>query len=138
DPARCSGPKSAGIGSQNTIIMSGSVPQVDMIDRSGNVIALHIPTGGGIVRLWVRDVNGNPMPRGTTVTATGSSNAPASYQLGNPTTFTVPCTTTGVNVKDSSTVYSFSVGATTTGTGTFTLDVKTPSTRETITQIPIG
>jgi hypothetical protein len=138
DPSRCNGPKSAGIGSRNLIILSGSVPSVDEIDGSGNVIAAHIPTGGGTVRLWVRDVNGNPMPGQTVVSATVTSNSPASYQLGAPNSFNVPCATTGINVKDSSTVYTFSVGATATGTGTFTLEVKTPSGRDTITQIPIG
>lgn len=137
DTARC-GSKSAGIGATNTIILSGSTPTVDMLDGSGNPVALHIPTGGGIVRLWIRDANGNPMPGGTDVTAAVSGNSGASYTLNQPTAFKVPCSAVPAGTKDGSTVYTFSVSATTAGSGTFTLTVTTPGKLATTVQIPIG
>ncbi len=144
DAARCTGPKSAGIGAKNLIILSGSNPVVDELDSSGNVVPrvggglAKIPTTGGTVRLWVRDVNGNPMPGSTSVSGSVSAIAPASYSVGTPNAFSVPCTTTAVNGKDGSTVYSFTISSTVNGTGTFTLDVKTPSGLETFVQIPVG
>src|SRR5262249_51371358 len=98
DPARCAGPKSAGIGARNEIVLSGSNPPVDELDGSSNAIGL--PTiHPGVVRFWVRDVNGNPMPGGTTITASVQGTG---FTLGQPTSFTVPCSATPPNGKDSS------------------------------------
>jgi hypothetical protein len=134
DPAHCGGSKSTGIGAQNEIILSGSTPVVDEVDGAGTVLGL--PTiHPGSVRFWVRDVNGNPMPGATVVAATASSNGSSGFAIAAPNSFTVPCTTTKPNVKDSATVFSFGVSSTAAGTGTLTLDVKTPGGRETIVQV---
>jgi hypothetical protein len=138
DSGRCGGARSAGIGRENIVILSGSDAVVDKIDNSGNVIPLAIPDGGGAVRLWIRDVNGNPMPGGTDVSATVTGNGTSSYTLGQPSAFKVPCSASDAGAKSAATVFTFNVSETTAGSGTFTLDVKTPSGRETIVQIPVG
>jgi hypothetical protein len=136
DSARCAGGKSAGIAASNEIILSGSTPNVSVVDANGNVISATI--GLGAVRFWVRDVNGNAMPGTTTVTGAVTANGATILALGAPTSFSVPCTTTAINAKDAATVFPFTVTSTSgTGTGTFTLTVKTPSNRTTVIQFPI-
>jgi hypothetical protein len=133
DSARCGGSRSAGIGARNEIILSGSSPFVDEVDANLDVLP-GLPTiRPGVVRFWIRDVNGNPMPGGTIVSATVSANGTAQFALGTPNTFTVPCTDVAAGVRQNgTTVFQFSLNSTANGTGILTLSVKTPRRETTI------
>jgi hypothetical protein len=139
DAARCSGPKSAGIGARNVIILSGSHPVVDEIDNVGNVIPNLPDIGTGVVRLWIRDVNGNVMPGGTTVSASVSGNAGTNLSLAGPSSYEVPCTLVPIDSKNSATVFPFSLTSTaSSGTGVFTFTVTTPNGVKTTNQIGVS
>jgi hypothetical protein len=137
DPARCSGPKSAGIGVGNLIILSGSTPTIS--DTAG--VALPATDALGInsaktYTFWVRDLHGNPMPGGTTVALSTSG---AGLQVAAPASFAVPCTFVAAGTHyPGITEFSYSVTTgTTLGTGVMTLTVTTPKGTVTIAQISI-
>ncbi len=143
DPARCdASKKSAGIGQQNTIIMSGSDAFIDTINGGGTVIAppTTITSGSSLpILLWVRDLNSNVMPGQTTVavsaTGTGGLTAVA------PTTFTIPCTAPPTGSKQSgATVFPFTFTSTagTTGASVVTVTVTTPLQTVTIYQFTVN
>jgi hypothetical protein len=113
---------SAAISAKNLIIMSGSTP---FLVVPGTDIAPSPPltvAGSSTFTYTYRDVNKNPLPHGTIVSA---EVAGTGFALSGPTSFTVPCT-------DEPTDYGFTVtkagGA---STGTLTVTVKTPSGLET-------
>jgi hypothetical protein len=89
DPARCNqSALSTGIGAQNLIIMSDAVP-TNLSPAAGT--AFHVAQGASIFPAFTfADLNNNPLPNGTTITATISGTGLA---LGQPSQFTVPCTT---------------------------------------------
>jgi Bacterial Ig-like domain (group 1) len=135
DAARCAGPKSAGIGARNEIILSGSTPVIDELNGSNAPIGTPMLHGGS-TSFWVRDGNGNPMPGNTTVSASFSPDQGSTATLGTPNSFTVPCALVPINSKNAATVFPFSFSG--AGTGTFTLTVKTPLNHSTILQIPVS
>jgi hypothetical protein len=128
DAARCpTDPlkRSAGIGANNLIILSGSNPVVTLTSGAalaGRSIGINSAT---TFTLWIRDVNGNPMPGGTTVSATASG---AGLTSPVPPGGTVPCTTLPANViQNGITGFSFTItSGTTLGTGSFSVTVSTP------------
>jgi hypothetical protein len=129
DPARCvSGNPlklSAGIGASSIVILSGSTPTVTLTGGAA-FVGRSIPQNQSTTfSLWIRDVNGNPMPGGTTVT--GSTNG-SGLQISVPNAYTVPCSALRAGQEANGiTLFNFSViSSTTTGTGTFTVTVKTP------------
>jgi len=130
DPTRCDATKkSIGIGQRNVIIMSGSTAAIDTIDGSGNIVAAPTtmkPSASLPLLFWVRDVNGNVMPGGTTVgvTAAGASN----LTVVAPASFAVPCTAPINNAKIAgSTAFPFTLTSTaTTGASVITVTVTTP------------
>lgn len=108
--------KTTGIGASNLIIMSGSTPD-GMLPANGSTLPLTLGTSKAF-SFSFGDVNGNPMPNGTTISA---SVIGAGLSVGAPTSFTVPCTR-------EPTAYAFSVTASGTATdGTLTILVTTPS-----------
>jgi hypothetical protein len=140
DAARCSVDplkRSAGIGASNLIILSGSNPDVDL-QGGGLLVDRSITTNGSTTfNLWIRDVNGNPMPGGTVVSATASG---AGLQVAQPNSFTVPCSTLAAGLyQNGVTGFSFTVtSGTTLGTGTFLLTVKTPKNVTTIFTVNVA
>jgi hypothetical protein len=132
DATRCNGPRSTGIGQQAKIILSGSSPTVTAS------YSAHMPASSAqSASFYIRDINNNVMPGGTTVSATISG---AGLAISAPASFTVPCSAVAAGVQfPGITSFSFGVTSTaTTGQGVLTLDVKTPSGRETITQYTIA
>ncbi len=142
DVLRCDATKkSAGIGQQNVIIMSGSTAAIDTIDLSGNVVAppTHMPVNSSLGLLfWVRDVNGNVMPGGTTIALSAAGSA--SLQVVAPSSYTVPCTAPLKNAKVSgATALPFTLtSAATTGSSVVTITVTTPLKFATSYQISIA
>jgi hypothetical protein len=129
DPARCdASATSTGIGASNSIVMSGSVAEADPVELtvlsigdSGVAKTVQFP-------FLVFDVNDNPMPRGTTVTATVNG---AGYTLGTPGSYTIPCTR-------APTTHRFTINATTAATtGNLTMTVTTPKGTATVFVYPI-
>jgi hypothetical protein len=117
--------RSAGIGARNLIILSGSNPVISLSGGGAfgsRTIGINSATTFG---LWIRDVNGNPMPGGTTVSVTANG---AGLTAATPTGATVPCTTLPANVEASGiTLFGFTVtSGTTLGTGSFSVTVTTP------------
>jgi hypothetical protein len=110
----------AGIGAQAVIILSGSNP---LVTQSG-ALTLGINSSTTLT-FWVRDVNGNPMPGSTVVS--GSSNG-AGLSIAAPNSLTVPCSAQAAGLQTNGiTRFSFTISSgSTTGTGTFVLQVKTP------------
>jgi hypothetical protein len=142
DPARCDpAKKSAGIGKQNVIIMSGSDAFIDTINGAGTVIPppASITSGSSLpILLWVRDLNGNVMPGQTTVAVTASG--AGGLTAVSPTTFTIPCTAPVAGTKQNgATVFPFSFTSTagTTGANVVTVTVTTPLQTVTIYQFTV-
>ncbi len=139
DPARCDANKSStGISTNNLIIMSGSSPN-NLAPAPGSTLATGSKANGlsPAYIFTIADVNNNPMPAGTTVTATVQGNG---LSMAPPSSFTYPCTTEPLS-------YAFTVKIdVSAGTsGQLILDIKTPGGNgsgglETIANytIPIG
>lgn len=113
---RCDATKqTTGIGASNLIIMSDSTAFTT--PASGTLPTLPSVPGSRSYSITFADVNGNPLPAETTIAATVTGTG---LSLGNPSSFTVPCTT-------QATAYPFSVTAATGATdGTLTITVTTP------------
>ena len=131
DAARCDSAKSsAGIGRRHVIIMSdGNAAQLTgpaSIDVSA--------TSPQNVDIVVRDVNGNPMPVGTTVSASTSNGS-----VGPRTTYTVPNSTAAAGASVSGvTLFRFSVSRDTTSSdGVLSITVKSPGGIQTYLDIPV-
>ena len=142
DPARCdASKKSAGIGSQNVIIMSGSDAFINTPRPRLNIIPppTTLVSGSSLsVLLWVRDLNGNIMPGQTTVAVSASGSGGLTAVA--PTTFTLGCATPANNAKvGSQTVFPFSFTSTagTTGANVVTVTVTTPLMEVTIFQFTV-
>ncbi|MDH5277256.1 MAG: hypothetical protein OEW88_12605, partial [Gammaproteobacteria bacterium] len=116
----CSANQKLTVRSSNVIIMSGSVAVIS--DNVGGVL-----NAGSTITFTIGDVNDQPMPAGTTITAQASSG----LTIGNPRSYTVPCTT-----FDGPSQYSFTV----TGTvaGQLTLIVEVPSGLQTFYFVPVS
>ena len=140
DPAHCAAgaPRSAGIGAQSIVILSGSSAFIDELDSGGNPLGTPALTTAGTVNVWIRDLHGNPMAGGTTVTATVVSISPASYTLNGVSTYTLPCSAAAANSKTPATVFPFNVSSTTHGSGQLNIDVKVPSGLHTLVTIPLA
>ena len=143
DPAHCAAtaPRSAGIGAQFVIVLSGSTPTITELDANGNdtgglpTVALATPQ---TVKVYIHDLHGNPMAGGTVVTATVVSVSPASYTLNGTGTYTLPCSTELPGAKGAATVFPFLVSATTRGFGQLNIDVKVPSGLHTTASIQLN
>jgi hypothetical protein len=115
----CSANQKLTVSASNKIIMSGSSAVI--ADNVGGTL-----TAGSSVTFTIGDLNDQPMPAGTTITAQASSG----LTIGNPRSYTVPCT-----AVDQPSQYSFTV----TGTvaGQFTLIVEAPSGLQTFYFLPV-
>lgn len=135
---RCGGPstRSTGIGRSLVVIFSGSTPQLSRTD--GTPLPATIAVGGTnsatSLTVWVRDVNGNPMPAGTTVALTATG---AGLGVASPSSYSVPCAAIGINQQVSGvTVFPFTItSGTQTGQGVLTLTITTPRGLVTTRQI---
>src|SRR5690606_12410105 len=86
-PGQCNAnARSTGIAEQNKVILSGSTPIVTLAD--GSPLPASIAIGGtnsaASLSFWVRDVNGNVMPGGTTVQLSSSG---AGLSVTQPNSF---------------------------------------------------
>jgi hypothetical protein len=130
DPARCNASKkSAGIGVQGVIIMSGSSASIDPIDGSGNPVPppTTLVSGNSLpMTFWIRDANSNVMPGQTTVVVTVSGTGLA---VATPSAYKLPCTAPPANAKvPGATVFPFTFTSTagTPGTAIVTVTVTSP------------
>jgi hypothetical protein len=118
--------RSTGIADSVVVIFSGSEPTITT-PAGGPIPAFSVggTNSSNLITFWIRDVNGNPMPAGTTVRleATG-----AGLSVASPSTRTVPCTDIDAGAQvPGATIFQFSVtSGSTVGTGTLTLTVTTP------------
>ncbi len=135
---RCGGPatRSAGIGRSLVVIFSGSSPVLSRPDRTPLPATFAV---GGInsaanLTVWLRDINGNPMPSGTTVTLAASG---AGLGIANPSSYTVPCSNIASGAQAGGvTIFPFTVtSGTATGQGVLTLTITTPRGLVTTRQI---
>ena len=113
---RCNGPLTTGIGAGNIIIMSNGVP--DNLEPKGGT-ALALTAGGSASYAFTfADLNNNPVPAGTTITAAVTG---AGLAVGQPSSYTVPCMTEPP-------AYGFIISQSTAATGSaiLTLTVKSP------------
>jgi hypothetical protein len=126
---RCStaaGATSTGIGVSNLIIMSDGTPS-RVLPASGTSFNV-TRGGGGLITLRLADLNDNPLPSGTTVAGTVTGTG---LTLGQPSSFTVPCTTSPTSV-------TFNVTASATAAnGSLSVLVTAPSGLQTILTYPI-
>jgi len=135
---RCGAPstRTTGIGQQNLIILSGSSPTVtDTAGAPFGALAMGTNSALGLV-FWVRDVNANVMPGGTTVAASANG---AGLSVPAPNSFDVPCSAIPAGSQfPGHTMFSFTlVTGTDVGTGVLTLTVTTPRGLATIVQISV-
>jgi len=103
-----------GIGDSTLIIMSTSGA-----DITGPAVEDFAPGEGRAIAYLVRDLNGNAMPRGTTITATANTGAGT---LSPPSSFTVPCDASQAGTDAS----VFLTTPTIAGTGAVTVTVTSP------------
>jgi hypothetical protein len=91
DPAHCDPTKeSTGIGVNAVIVMSGSTPDGISPTKGATLAAASIATGLQSYVFSIADANGNPMPAGTTVSATIAGTG---LSIATPSSFIYPCTT---------------------------------------------
>jgi Bacterial Ig-like domain (group 1) len=144
DPARCGDPtvdpttQSTGIGRQGLVILSGSSAVITQPGGAALPPMMNMPTNSAqSLSFWVRDVNGNIMPGGTSVTLQASG---AGLQVSQPNSFDVLCSTIDANTEfPGLTVFTFNItSGSTTGTGVVTLTVETPSGVQTLAQITVS
>src|SRR5690606_34316572 len=104
-------------------------------DSVGGAIAL-APNSAAPVTFYVRDVNGNVMPGGTTIALSASG---AGLSVAQPSSFSVPCTTVAAGVQfPGITVFSYTVTSSAdVGSGVVTLTVTTPQGLVTTYQIGV-
>lgn len=113
-----------GIGQQNLIIMSGSTAHVTATPG-----ALNVAGGPETVTFEVADLNGQPMPAGTTI-ALETTNG----EILGPTSYNVPCTSDEIPIP-----YSFTLKADdASSTGPAFLNVTTPGGIITTVSIPVS
>jgi hypothetical protein len=115
---RCDTSKqSTGIATSNLIIMSGSTPN-HVLPAAGSPLADASKAAGLATYLFlVQDVNNNPMPAGTVVSATVQGTGLA---IASPSSFTYPCT-----VEPLTYAFTVTVSGTAAASGLLVLDVKT-------------
>jgi hypothetical protein len=113
------------VSQSNVIIMSGSTAVIS--DDVGGVL-----TGTGSVNFYVRDVNGQPMPAGTTISADTSNG-----NLTQPTEYTVPCQTSD-DPADLQYRFNIESDGAAPVSGTLTLTVTTPSGLQTVYFITVN
>jgi hypothetical protein len=119
--------RTTGIAASNLIIMSASTPG-GVTPTSGTALGDLQRGNSRTYSFRFADLNDNPMPSGTTISA---SVVGSGLTLGQPSSFTVPCTT-------SPTTYSFTVTASGTATsGTLNVTVTSPARLETLLTYPI-
>ncbi len=117
----CSPVQKLNVSASNVIIMSGSTAKISDStggNNYGGPPSVH--AGGGNVIFTIGDARDQPLPSGTTIKAEVSTG----ITLGNPKSYTVPCTS-----LDGPSQYSFNVTA---GAGQLTLTVTVPSGLQTI------
>ena len=119
DPNRCDSSKtSAGItagGLYNTIIMSTSGAVITANGSNPSTTLTH--GAAGTFAFLVKDLNGNPMPHGTTITLTSSNTSVATVSA--PSTYTEACATEPNS-------FAFNVATVTAGATTLTVTVTSP------------
>jgi hypothetical protein len=127
DAPRCNAnAASTGIGVSNLIIMSDGTPSRELPAR-GTPVTVTRGSGASFI-LRLADLNDNPLPGATTIAATISGTG---LSLGQPTSFTVPCTT-------SPTTATFSITASASAAnGSLSVLVTAPSGLQTILTYPI-
>jgi len=117
----CAANPKLAVSAQNLIIVSGSTAKISDSVGGQNFAPLSVGslTGTGTINFQIGDVNDQPMPEGTTITATTTNG-----QLVGPTAYTVPCTTFNGPLT-----YSFGVQGDASGpaTGILTIEVEVPS-----------
>ena len=122
DPARCDSSKSStGIAASNLIIMSGNEAKNLSPAPGATLATASIASGLSPAYVFsIADVNNNPMPAGTIVSATVQGTG---LSIATPSSFTYPCTTEPVSYAFTVVVSSSAVNG---STGRLILDVKTP------------
>lgn len=109
------------VSAENIIIMSGSTAKIQDSVGGQNFAPFSVGslTGSGTINFLIGDVNDQPMPEGTTITATTSNG-----KLVGPSSYTVPCTT-----NDGPLPYSFTIQGDTNdpASGILTIEVEVPS-----------
>lgn len=120
--ANCGAAKTLGISGQTVVILSGS--SADIALQTGNPSML--VSSSQPVALWIRDVNGNPMPAGTTVVVSASGGG---LQVPAPNSDVVPSSALPAGVMANGiTLFQYTVTSSAQpGTGTLTITVTTPS-----------
>ncbi len=117
----CSANQKLTVRASNIIIMSGSTAKISD-SAGGNNYGAGAGTlaGGGNITFTIGDFRDQPMPAGTTVKLEASTG----ITVGNPKSYTIPCTT-----FDGPLNYSFNA---TPGAGQLTLTVEVPSGLQTV------
>jgi hypothetical protein len=124
---RCGGPatRSTGIAESNLVILSGSSPNVTLLDGSALADVTMNTNSARPFSFWIRDVNDNVMPGGTTVSLSASG---AGLSVTQPNSYDVPCSTIASGAQfPGVTEFGFTVtSGQDPGDGVVTLTVETP------------
>ncbi len=119
----CSANEKLTVSASNLIIMSGSTAKISDSTGGNNFgggPGAGLPSGGGQITFTIGDFRDQPMPAETKITLQASSG----ITLGNPKSYTVPCTTI-----DGPLTYGFFASG---GPGQLTLTVEAPSGLQTV------
>lgn len=132
-PAGCGADQKLTVRASKVIVMSGSNAKISDSLGGNNFPLPGTPstlTGGGTVTLTIGDINNQPMPAGTTITAVATG-----IVLAEPTSYTVGCTS-----FNGPSIYSFRVpsGTTSPTSNPLTITVNTPSGVQTIYSITLN
>lgn len=125
---RCSAQTTTGISADNVIVMSAGTPS-HVAPANGTTLPLVTPGSSASASFLFADLNDNPLPAETTIAFTVAGTG---LTLGQPTSFTVPCTT-----EPTSYPVTVNAGAT-ANTGILTVTVTSPSGLQSILTYPIN
>ncbi len=126
----CSARRNIFVEDSLVLVMSGSTAFIELRDgpnpTTSNLVSLI--TAGTTVYLYVYDLNGQPMPAGTTISLSTDNGS-----ISTNTDWTVPSTSTPITVAGSPLIYPVSVAEDSEPgtTGTLTVDIQTPKGIET-------
>jgi hypothetical protein len=121
----CSASKNIFVEDSLVLTMSGSTAFIDIRDSSNPLTSNQLAaiTAGIPAYLYVFDVNGQPMPAGTTISLSTDNGS-----ISTGTNFTVPSTNVPITSPSSSLIYPISIAPDNQlgTTGTLTIDIRTP------------
>jgi hypothetical protein len=127
--------RAIGVSAPIVLVLSGSTAFISQLDGAPHAPITMPPQSSRTIDLWIRDVNGNPMPGHSSVVATVTADW---LKVAAPSSVVVPSSALSSGVQATGiTHYQFTLRSDVPEVGVFTVTVTTPSGAVTSYAIPI-